>query len=173
MEEHLVFFLEQGFLGVKLNNRCVRVDPGTAVWIPPGGDRELWGVKSGRFLRYHKMRFNLRKDGREIVFSNKIITRTRIWDIMPYFQLLSREVQDSQPWKEFHIRGLLSAFSVLFIRAESRRDDDSVRRSLLLVECPQALCCPGITFQEFSGILTGCLPGLILKKKESVMPQFG
>jgi AraC-like DNA-binding protein len=47
---------------------------------------------------------------------------------MPYFQLLSREVQDSQPWKEFHIRGLLSAFSVLFIRAESRRDDDSVRR---------------------------------------------
>lgn len=124
MDQHLVFFLDQGYLKVKINDEKVRMEPGMIVWIPPGGDRELSGKESTHYLRYYKMRFNVRKDGKEIAFSRDSIIKRNAWDILPYFQLLAEEFLTPQGYHDEHLTGLLAAFSAVFLRGQGIEEDE-------------------------------------------------
>jgi AraC-like DNA-binding protein len=124
LNQHLVFFLDQGYLKTAVDGEKVRMEPGMIVWLPPGVDRELSGKISTHYLRYYKMRFNVRKDGNEVAFSKRALIKRNAWDILPYFQLLAEEYLTPQGYYEEHLIGLLAAFSSVFLRGLGDENDE-------------------------------------------------
>lgn len=115
MKEHLLIFCEQGFLGLKLEDAQVRVEPGTMIWIPPGETRTLWGEKKRLSLHHYKLRFNLWNKNVEYAFADSSIVKKAAWEMLPYFQLLVKAHNNpGKHYYDWHIKALLSSLSNTF-----------------------------------------------------------
>lgn len=115
MKEHLLIFCEQGFLGLKLEDTPVRVEPGTMIWIPPGATRTLWGEKKRLSLHHYKLRFNLWNKNVEYTFAGSSIVKRAAWEMLPYFQLLVKAHNNpGEHYYDWHIKTLLSSLSNTF-----------------------------------------------------------
>ena len=168
MEEHLLIWVEQGFLGMTLplsrdgqktaspqtfrsdkpapnvrkNSKdkrieTVKIEPGTMVWIPPGGSRELWGRKGQLGLHHYKIRFNIWRTKEEFISTKESLVRRNAWSMFPYFQLMVDEKSPDKAYHDHTMKSLICAMSAAFFQlpetvcAKSEKTLTSSQRSAL------------------------------------------
>ncbi|MBN1672656.1 MAG: helix-turn-helix transcriptional regulator [Kiritimatiellae bacterium] len=115
MTQHLVTFVEQGYLPAIVDGKPIRVLAGECLWISPGHSRRYYGLPDTPVMRHYNLRFTFRRGGRHLCFSRAPVRLRNAWAIAPAMQQLYDLAQHGQPFHEPRLRGLLLTLGTTFL----------------------------------------------------------
>ncbi|MCZ7644386.1 MAG: AraC family transcriptional regulator [Planctomycetota bacterium] len=114
---HILFVVEFGSLTVNLESGALRLQPGHALWIPPGMHRT---IESGQRSIDYRIHFRVEADGEPLLFARTPQVRYEAWNLPPVAKLLREARYRGGAHARVRWRGLLLALAAAWLELPSR-----------------------------------------------------
>jgi AraC-like DNA-binding protein len=123
--EHMVSFVEQGYLPVETGGLSRRVSAGDLLWIPPGSERRYYGTPETPVMRHYNLRFRLTRGREQLSFLRRPALLHNAWEVHAAMGSLHDLFQHGHALSGLRLRALIAVLATGFVslaRASGRED---------------------------------------------------